>query len=224
MGPYDGVIQPNEVFKVSSIALNGHFTYGKGPAIRNIALDIINNNNHITLDDIHQNFQEYWYDKMLMRRYSARYKPSSYIIGCLYLFLMQERRRLNTIKSQKNNFVPLLPDDIFPSEPRETYKDDDGTWRQHNIISDFNMTECSGVEKAYLQDELNSLIEDFTLEEYGNTYLNLFRGKISQSEAAEVEGCSRRWINEKWSQYKHELISYLLDCGYDADDILKIYY
>jgi hypothetical protein len=213
------IIQPQDLVDITTTAVLGRMKYGKGQAIANMVNDVVEENSHIERADIIQDFEEYWYDRMLMRKYNGKYKPASYILPCLFNFMLNYRRKYRSLKADQARHISLpkreeINDDLYQVE---------GVWKQHNIITDFNKTTCSGVEDTYLLKELITLIEDFTLEEWGEVYLDLFYDKITQSEAADRLGCTRRWIIEKWKEYKVELIAFLIENDYCAEDILEIY-
>lgn len=212
-------ITPKDLIITTQNAVFGKLRYGKGLTINMIARQIVDDNPHIDLNDIIQDFEEYWYSKMLMDKYNDKYKPATYIIMRLFYFILDYKKKMETNKALLAIHRPLPALELHDGDMVKS----EGTWRQYNITTDFNISTCSGVENEYLSRELIELIEDFTLEEYGDTYLALFHGEITQSEAAERIGCSRRWVIEKWKDYQRELVAYLIDNGYSADDVDGVY-
>lgn len=217
-------LDPSEVEKTARNIMAGYLKLGKAAVVAGIVDNILSMDRNITIETLLQDFLIYYFThrnkngEYLCRLYDEnKAKPAAWLTNIMWRYFMNKRRNcLNDIKSRE----PGVKLDYINEG---VVKCSDGVHRQlASVISDYNATTCSGIEKGYLLDEFKSFVRDYTFKNHGVVYLDVLYGNISQRDAAHELNVSDRWFREMWRRYKEDLISALSDHGYTLDYIKSV--
>jgi DNA-directed RNA polymerase subunit N (RpoN/RPB10) len=170
-----------------------------------------------------RNFMGYFYENELDQRFDrSKCSLKTYLNSCVHKFLLKDLNRRDTIKRREDSVEEFINQDTMESDFMA--KGFDGVWRVSNDVfyADWVQTNTRNIEDEYIYYELMISCASFISQEFGNTYTEIFQGRMTQQKASKELGVDNRTVRRKMVEIKIQLKQYLFDLGYTEDDIHEI--